>query len=72
MAQKFNSRKLKCPSKQMLPQKSGKHIVVEYRQGKWSKKEQEHYINVLELMAVKFEILAFTKKYLKFNYSCLE
>ena len=56
----------------MLPQKSGKHIVVEYRQGKWSKKEQEHYINVLELMAVKFEILAFTKKYLKFQYSCLE
>ena len=45
----------------MLPQKSGKHIVVEYRQGKWSKKEQEHYINVLELMTVKFEILAFTK-----------
>ena len=29
--------------------------------GKWSKKEQEYYINVLELMAIKFAILIFKK-----------
>ena len=28
---------------------------------KWSKKEQQHHINVLELVAVKFAILTFTK-----------
>ena len=27
--------------------------------GKWSKKEQEYHINVLELMAIKFAILIF-------------
>ena len=37
--------------------------------GKWSKKEQGHHINVLELMAVKFWNPDFHKKSLEFNYS---
>ena len=37
--------------------------------GKWSKKEQGHHINVLELMAVKFWNPDFHKKSLKFNHS---
>ena len=36
---------------------------------KWLKKEQEHHINVLELMDVKFAVLTFPQKSLKFNYS---
>ena len=37
--------------------------------GNWSKKEQGHQINVLELMAVRFWNPDFHKKSLKFNHS---
>ena len=45
MAEKFNSRNLKWPSKQMLPQKGGELIAVESQQeGNGRKKILGHQI----------------------------
>ena len=50
------------PIKQMLPQKKrGAHCSGISTGEEWSEKEHGHLINVLELMAVKFTILTFTK-----------
>ena len=45
MAEKFNSMNLRWPSKQILPQKGGEHIAMEFP-----------HMNDLKLMAVKFTI----------------
>ena len=45
MAEKFNSKNLRWPSKQMLSQKGGEHIAKESQQGGNSQ-------NVSELMAM--------------------
>ena len=46
----------------MLPQRVGEHIAVKSKhKGKWSEKQEEHHINILELMAVKSVVLTFTR-----------
>ena len=62
-----NGRKIQQQEPQMTVQTDpstkgwGAHCNGISTGGKWSKKEQQHHINVLELMAVKFAVLTFTK-----------
>ena len=37
------------------------HTTMQFQQGEWSKEEKHFHINVLELLALKFTILIFTK-----------
>ena len=62
-----NGRKIQQEEPQMTIQTDGStkgweaHCNRISTEGKWSRKEQGRHINVLELMAVKFAILTFTK-----------
>ena len=61
MAQKFNSRKLKCPSNRCFHKRVGSTLQWNIDRGAMVENRTRAPKNVLELMAVKFTILTLIK-----------
>ena len=63
VGRKFSNENPICSFRQVRQQKAWGILQSSFQRGKWSKEEKLFHINVLELLALKYAILASTKNF---------